>query len=73
MSKKVKRYKSELKNIYLLFLIWDYDIESISSIKEYLLSKKDKLISQPKVIERHFNWWYLKLYDSKNIHLLAEP
>jgi len=73
MSKKVKRYKSELKNVYLLILIWYYNIGSISSIKEYLLSKKNKLSSQPKVIEGRFNWWYLKLYDSKNIHLLAEP
>ncbi len=73
MGKEVKRYTAEFQNLYLLFLPWEYDINSDEKIKEYLYNNKDKLEKRPEVKEGRFNWWCLSRYGSKNSHLLSQP
>lgn len=73
MGKEVKRYKADFQDIYLLFLTWDYDINSDTNIKSYLLANEEKLSARPEVKEGRFNWWCLSRYGSKNSHLLTEP
>ena len=73
MGKEVKRYKADFQELYLLFLTWDYDINSDDNIKTYLLNNEEKLSVRPEVKEGRFNWWCLSRYGSKNSHLLAEP
>ncbi|MFY0630467.1 MAG: Eco57I restriction-modification methylase domain-containing protein [Flavobacteriaceae bacterium] len=73
MGKEVKRNTVDFQSIYLLFLPWDYDLESNENIKEYLLENKSKLEKRPEVKQGRFNWWCLSRYGSKNSHLLTEP
>jgi hypothetical protein len=72
-GKEVKRYKADFQNLYLLFLTWDYDLESDDNLKSYLIQNKKKLSERPEVIEGRFNWWCLSRYGSKNSHLLSLP
>jgi type I restriction-modification system DNA methylase subunit len=73
MGKEVKRYNADFQNLYLLFLTWEFDLDSDPKIKEYLLSNKEKLSARPEVKEGRFNWWCLSRYGSKNSHLLSQP
>lgn len=72
-GKEVKRYTIEFQNLYLLFIDWDFDIESDLKIKEYLVSKKEYLEKRPEVIDGRFNWWCLSRYGSKNADYLFKP
>ncbi|MCD8450704.1 BREX-1 system adenine-specific DNA-methyltransferase PglX [Tenacibaculum dicentrarchi] len=72
-GKEVKRNIVDFQKIYLLFLPWDYDLDSNDNIKEYLLENKLKLQNRPEVKAGRFNWWCLSRYGSKNAHLLNEP
>lgn len=72
-GKEVKRYKAEFQNLYLLFLPWEYDLDSNAAVKEYLLENKEILSKRPEVIQGRFNWWCLSRYGSKNSHLLTKP
>ncbi len=72
-GKEVKRYNAKFQDLYLLFLTWDYDIDSNNEIKAYLFANKDRLNSRPEVKEGRFNWWCLSRYGSKNSHLLTAP
>jgi hypothetical protein len=73
MGKEVKRNTVDFQNTYLLFIPWDYNIDSNQNIKEYLLENKSKLEKRPEVKQGRFNWWCLSRYGSKNSHLLQEP
>ena len=73
MGKEVKRNTVDFQNTYLLFIPWDYNLESNQNIKEYLLENKSRLEKRPEVKEGRFNWWCLSRYGSKNSHLLTEP
>ncbi|WP_430412852.1 Eco57I restriction-modification methylase domain-containing protein [Kordia sp.] len=72
-GKEVKRYRAEFQSLYLLFIDWDYDLDTNDELKEYLLSHKIKLEKRPEVKQGRFNWWCLSRYGSKNSHLLSEP
>ncbi len=72
-GKEVKRYNIDFQDRFLLFIPWDYDLNYSSSIKQYLLSKKEELEKRPEVKEGRFNWWCLSRYGSKNSKYLSEP
>ena len=73
MGKEVKRNIADFQNTYLLFIPWDYDLNTNENIKSYLLERKSKLEKRPEVKEGRFNWWCLSRYGSKNSHLLSQP
>jgi hypothetical protein len=73
MGKEVKRYKADFQEMYLLFLPWEYDLNSDENIKTYLINHQAKLSARPEVKEGRFNWWCLSRYGSKNSHLLSQP
>lgn len=72
LGKEVKRNTVDFQDTYLLFIPWDYDLDSNLKIKEYLVENKSKLEKRPEVKSGRFNWWCLSRYGSKNSHLLTE-
>lgn len=72
-GKEVKRYNIDFKNLFLLFIPWDYDLDYSQTIKNYLLSNKEELDKRPEVKSGRFNWWCLSRYGSKNAKYLSEP
>ena len=69
---EVKRYRINFQEKYLLFIPWDYNIDSSQRIKNYLVRNKNELEKRPEVKEEKFNWWCLSRYGSKNAKYLSE-
>ncbi|KJD35082.1 restriction endonuclease subunit M [Tamlana sedimentorum] len=70
---EISRYKINPIGNYILFMPWDYDLNSSESIKKYLINNKTELEKRPEVKSGRFNWWCLSRYGSNNSHLLNKP
>lgn len=70
---EISRYSINPENNYILFIPWDYDLESSPTVKEHLLKSKLGLSERPEVKAGRFNWWCLSRYGSNNSHLLNQP
>lgn len=72
-GKDIKRWLIDYKDLYLLYIPWDFKIDEYPSIKKYLLTHEESLKKRPEVKAGRFNWYALSRYASDYIDNFEKP
>lgn len=63
-STSISKYELTEKEEFLLFVPWDFELESFPSVKKHLSSFKEELLARPEVKEGRHPWFSLSRYAS---------
>ncbi|EJF06099.1 Eco57I restriction endonuclease [Thiovulum sp. ES] len=63
-GRDIKRYDYKWADLWLIYIPWDFKIDSFPTIKSHLNQFNDKLAKRPEVKSGRYNWYALSRYAS---------
>ena len=73
VGKDIRRYNVNNRNVFVIYVPWNFEINKYKSIKEHLEKFKSDLASRPEVKQGRFPWYAMSRYASDYYHVFEKP
>lgn len=72
-GRDIKKWNINYKNLHILYIPWNFEIEKYHSIIEYLKQFKETLSKRPEVKSERYSWYCLSRYASDYLDDFEKP
>ena len=71
-GRDISKWRINYKNLYLLYIPWDFNLSKYPSLKKYLLNFKEDLQSRPEVKNNRYPWYSLSRYAADYVEFFGK-